>query len=101
MVSRFIDKDDWSLNPEVFRSLDARWGPHTVDRFCYFNSQVVRFNSKYFSSGSSAIDASGALGALGGWSADNNWLCPPVRLIVSASKHLRYHKGAGTLIVPE
>ena len=33
LLRRFIDRDDWSLNSEVFMSLDARWGPHTVDRF--------------------------------------------------------------------
>ena len=35
------------------------------------------------------------------WSSDNNWLCPPAHLIVAAVKHLRYHKGVGTLIIPE
>ena len=32
LLSRFIDRDDWSLNPVVFQSLDARWGPHSVSR---------------------------------------------------------------------
>ena len=27
LLSRFIDRDDWSLNHEVFNSLYARWGP--------------------------------------------------------------------------
>jgi len=27
--------------------------------------------------------------------------CPPAHLIVAAVKHLRYHKGVGTLIIPE
>ena len=37
LLSRFIDKDDWSINPSVFRLVDAKWGPHTIDRFssCY------------------------------------------------------------------
>ncbi|CAH3176092.1 unnamed protein product [Porites lobata] len=97
LLSRFIDRDDWSLNPVVFQSLDARWGPHSVDRFSsYFNSQVVRFNSKYFSPGCAAVDALAQ-----DWSSDNNWLCPPTHLIVAAVKHLRYHKGVGTIIIPE
>jgi len=46
LLSRFIDRDNWSFNPVVYQSLDARTGPHSVDRFSsYFNSQVVRFNS--------------------------------------------------------
>ena len=81
----------------VFQSLDARWGSHSVDRFSsYFNSQVVRFNSKYFSPGCAAVDALAQ-----DWSSDNNWLCPPTHLIVAAVKHLRYHKGVGTIIIPE
>ena len=97
LLSRFIDRDDRSLNPEVFMSLDARWGPHTVDRFpSYFNSQVVRFNSKYLSPGCYAVDALAQ-----DWRSDNNWLCPPGHLIVATVQHLRYHKGVGTLVVPE
>ena len=68
-----------------------------MDRFSsYFNSQVVRFNSKYFSPDCTAVDALAQ-----DWSSDNNWLCPPAHLIVAAVKHLRYHKGVGTLIIPE
>ncbi|KAK3736777.1 hypothetical protein QZH41_002389 [Actinostola sp. cb2023] len=32
-LSRFVDTDDWSIHPYVFRVVDARWGPHTIDRF--------------------------------------------------------------------
>ena len=97
LLSRFIDRDDWSLNPVVFQFLDARWGPHSVDRFSsHFNSQVVRFNSKYFSPGCAAVDALAQ-----DWSSDNNWLCPPTHLIVAAVKHLRYHKEVRTIIIPE
>ena len=71
LLSRFIDRDDWSLNPVVFQSLNARWGPHSVDRFSsYFNSQVVRFNSKYFSPGCSTVDALAQ-----DWSSENNCGC--------------------------
>lgn len=97
LLSRFIDRDDWSLNPAVFRFLDARWGPHSVDRFSsHFNSQVARFNSKYFSPGCSAVDALAQ-----DWGSDNNWLCPPVYLIIASVKHLCCHKGVGTLVIPE
>ena len=33
LLSRFVDKDDWSLNYEIFVQLNSRWGPHSVDRF--------------------------------------------------------------------
>ena len=28
LLRRLIDKDDWSVNPSVFRVIDAKWGPH-------------------------------------------------------------------------
>ena len=97
LLSRFIDRDDWSLNPAVFRFLDARSGPHPVDRFSsHFNSQVARFNSKYFSPGCSAVDALAQ-----DWGSDNKWLCQPVYLIIASVKHLCCHKGVGTLVIPE
>jgi len=33
LLSRFVDKDGWSLKCEIFAQLDSRWGPHSVDRF--------------------------------------------------------------------
>ena len=36
LLSRFIDKDDWRLNPHVFRMMDKKWGPHPIDRFSKF-----------------------------------------------------------------
>ena len=32
-ISRIVDSGDWSLHPDLFAKLDAKWGPHTVDRF--------------------------------------------------------------------
>ena len=32
-ISRMVDQDDWILKPAVFKVLDTRWGPHTIDRF--------------------------------------------------------------------
>ena len=53
-LSRFIDKDDWSLNPSVFQLLYAKWGPPTINRFAaYYNAQLPRFNSKFTSPGPS------------------------------------------------
>ena len=30
LLTRFVDKDDWRLNPSVFRLVDAKWGPHRL-----------------------------------------------------------------------
>ena len=78
LLSRFIDKDDWSINPSVFRLVDAKWGPHTIDRFSsYYNAQPPRFNSKFASPGCSGVDALAQ-----DWRHENNWVCPPVGAIV-------------------
>ena len=31
-ISKFLDKDDWKINPMIFDQLNRLWGPHTVDR---------------------------------------------------------------------
>ena len=37
-ISRLLDTDDWQITDDLFLSLDARWGPHTVDCFAnYYN----------------------------------------------------------------
>ena len=57
-ISRLVDQDDWMLNPDIFRSLDYLWGPHTVDRFASgHNAQLQRFNSLFWNPGSEAVDA--------------------------------------------
>ena len=97
LLSRFIDKDDWSINPSVFRLVDAKWGPHTIDRFSsYYNAQLPRFNSKFASPGCSGVDALAQ-----DWRHENNWVCPPVGAIVPSVRALSSCSGYGTLIVPQ
>ncbi|XP_022802165.1 uncharacterized protein LOC111339716 [Stylophora pistillata] len=75
----------------------AKWGPHTFHRFAtYYNAQLPRFNSKFASPGCSGVDALAQ-----DWSAENNWICPPVSLIVNSVRHLMSCSGRGTLIIPE
>ena len=97
LLSRFIDKDDWSINPSVFRLVDAKWGPHSIDRFSsYYNAQLPRFNSKFASPGCSGVDALAQ-----DWRDENNWVCPPVGAIVPSVRALSSCSGYGTLIVPQ
>jgi len=97
LLSRFVDPDDWSLHPSVFRMLDCRFDPHSVDRFAsHYTAQVNRFNSKFACPYSCGVDA-----FTQNWSNDNNWLCPPTSLIVQCIRHLEECGGSGTLIVPE
>ena len=45
-LSRIIDFDDYTytLNDDLFKMLDVRWGPHSVERFaCSYNTKLARF----------------------------------------------------------
>ena len=56
-ISRIIDTDDWQLNPEVFKSIDDMWGPHTVDCFASAaNTQLEHFNSRFAELSSEVVD---------------------------------------------
>ena len=97
LLSRFVDKDDGRVNPSVFRLVDAKWGSHTIDSFAsYYNAQLPRFNSKFASPGCSGVDA-----LVQDWSRENNWVCPPVGLLVDAVRVLTACSGRGTLIIPK
>ena len=97
LLSRFVDKDDWSVNPSVFRLIDAKWDPHTIDRFAsHYNAQVLRFLSKFAFPSCSGVDALAQ-----DWLDENNWVCPPVSAIVPFVRALSSCSGYGTLIVPQ
>ena len=83
-ISKRVDFDDYAINDFVFQSIDGHWGPHTIDRFaCSYNSKLPRFNSRFVQPGCEAVDAFSQ-----DWGYDNNWLCPPVCLIVRVLKHM-------------
>ena len=97
ILSKFLDKDDWKIHPLIFSHLDNTSGPHTVDRFSsYYNKQLSRFNSRFASPGSEAVDTLAQ-----NWSLENNWVCPPVSLIIHAVEHFKKCRASGTLIIPE
>ena len=95
-LSRFVDRDDWSINDYTFCFLSDLWGYHTVDRFAnVFNSKLPRFNSRFWNPGCEAVDA-----FTQNWKGENNWIVPPVCLIIRVIKHLRECQATGTLLVP-
>jgi hypothetical protein len=48
ILSRELDTKDRQLNPRMFALLQARWGPHTIDRFAsMLNTQLLRFNARW------------------------------------------------------
>ena len=91
-----VDCDDWQLQPFWFDYLDAVWGPHTVDRFADDkNAHLASFNSKVFCPGTSGVDAFRF-----SWVGQNNWLCPPISLILRVLEKVRTDRATATLVVP-
>ena len=96
-LSRLVDADDWYLNPQLFQLLSSLWGPFDIDRMAdHNNTQLKRFNSKFWCPGTEAIDC-----FTQNWSHCNNWVCPPPALLLSVLKHMAFWKASGVLVVPE
>ena len=96
LLSRIIDRDDWSVSISLFKYLNFLWGPFTFDRFADSNNtKLSKFNSKFWSPGTSGVDAFSY-----SWEAENNWLVPPVYLIGRCLQYLQYKTVNATLIAP-
>ena len=55
--SRILDYDDWGLTPDTFQTIRNRYGQPQVDRFVNtYNTKCPRFNSRFFSDKSEAVD---------------------------------------------
>lgn len=94
--SRFFDYDDWALNAEVFDALNQRWGPLTIDRFAdNFNKKLDRFNSRFVCPNSEYVNALSI-----SWTEENNYVVPPVSLVIRSIKHMKLSRALGVLIVP-
>ena len=72
-----------------------RWGPRTIDRFaCSYNAKLPRFNYSILSAG-----LRGSLSQNLGYD-NNNWLCPPVCLIVRVIRYMKLCRAQRTLVLP-
>ena len=72
-LSRIVDYDDWRVNRDYFLLAEEKWGPHSVDRFAnHENTQLPRFNSRFWCPGTEAVDAFSV-----SWAGENNWLVSP------------------------
>ena len=95
-LSRIVDFDDWSVSPHIFRFLDLKWGPHSIDRFAdEHNHLLPRFDSRFWNPYCEAMDT-----FTRSWDFDNNWVCPPPHLVPRTLRHMRSCCAQGTLIVP-
>lgn len=96
-LSRQDDTGDWRLNPSVFRQLERRWGPHSVDRFATsLNTQLPRFNSAWGDPQAEAVDAF----AQPNWGSENNYCNPPWSELDRLAQLLRETGAAATVVAP-
>ena len=63
--------------------------------FPYYNKQVERFHSRFWSSGCEAVDTFTI-----NWENEVNWWLPPLYLVCCTIQHAAKCKAKGTLIVP-
>jgi hypothetical protein len=95
-LSKYRDRADWRLNPDLFARIDARWGPHSVDRFATsHNTHCDRFNSRYYDPGAEAVNAFNQ-----DWSGENNFCNPDFNDISRVLEHARRSRADITLIFP-
>lgn len=96
-LSKLIDYDDWGVSVDFFQFIDSKWGPHTVDRFANANNKKLqRFNSVFWNPGTEAVNC-----FTQDWRNENNWLVPPVSLVIKTIKYVINCNAKGTLIVPK
>lgn len=95
-LSRDEDRTDWCLGRRFFLSLDAAYGPHTVDRFASATtSHLARYNSRRRDPSTEAVDALSQ-----SWSGDNNWANPPFSLVPLVLRLIAAQRATATVIVP-
>ena len=77
-LSKLIETDNWSIEDKGFRKINARFGLFSIDRFSdEHNKKLSRFNSKFCRPATEGVNS-----FYFRWYGENNWLCPPISLIV-------------------
>jgi hypothetical protein len=92
-----LDRSDWSLSPEVFRLVDFRWGPHTIDWFATrHNARLRRFCSWNADERAVYVDALQHIGKR----KENGYANPPFSVIGKILQKIQKSGRDLTLIVP-
>ena len=93
---------DYRLRADLFRWLDAAWGPHTIDRFATVHScqrlsgrGAGRFCALFFHPLAVWTDALSVP-----WTGETNWVFPPFAFVGDAVHAFRTSGAPGTLIAP-
>ncbi len=95
-LSCLYPQHEWGIAHHIFKSIDRRWGPHTVDRMATTaNTKLPCFNSCFWEAGSEAVDAISQ-----DWRGETNWVAPPIALIPQVLRLLRHQRAHATVIAP-
>lgn len=95
-LSREHDSTDWTLLPAAFASLNAEYGPHSIDLFASTESaRCSRFYSRWMCPGSLGANA-----FLHDWQGENCWANPPFHLVGAVISHVLRTDATVTLIAP-
>lgn len=95
-LSREHDSTDWTLPPAAFSTLDATYGPHSIDLFASTESaRCQRFYSRWMCPGSLGTNAFRYE-----WVGENAWANPPFHLVGAVVSHVLRTKTTVTLVAP-
>ena len=95
-LSRLKCQYEWLLHHKVFKLLEFKWGPFTVDRFASLSSpQIPTYNSWYLDPMTSGVDAFSQ-----NWANHNNFINPPLRLMRKVLDKIVVDKAVATIISP-
>eukprot|EP00117_Sycon_ciliatum_P035818 scpid46825/ scgid27071/ len=90
------DPANWSLNRQIFKTIDKHLGPHDVDRFSSAqNTQLPRFNSRWLDHRTEAVDALAQ-----NWRGTHSFVNPPFRLLPEIISLIKRQEVTATVIAP-
>jgi hypothetical protein len=98
-ASRHIDRDDYMLDPVVFKALNATWGPFDVDLFASTtNAQCPKFFSAARCPGTAGVDA-----LLQTWQGMKCYANPPfsAEVMLQVVQKVRLEQAEVLLVVPD
>jgi hypothetical protein len=96
-LSRPDSPYEWRLHPQLFRHIDAKFGPHTIDRFASLTStQLPRYNSLHWDPMTSGVDAL----AQPDWGVEMNFVNAPFYLIPKILQVIRKQRAEATILAP-
>jgi hypothetical protein len=98
-LSRELDTENLQLNPRLFAHLQARLGPHTIDRFAYvLNTQLPWFNARWRDPECEDVDCLHLPDTA--WLRENKYCNPPWTALPALAAKLGQSHATATVIAP-